>query len=897
MTTIILDETDDNSLLHYGILRRSGRYPWGTRGNVALRSKSFLDFYKEMEDAGLTQAQIAEGVGLSVDQLRSAKTLAVAEKKAADVAFAQRLADKGVANTEIAKRLGVSEGTVRNLLKPGADEKAIIIRNVAEALRQSVDRKGFIDVGKGIPETLGVSPEKLKTALSILQDEGYEVHPLFIPQVGTGEMTRFKILAPPGTTKRDVWMNRDKIEQWNLDVQSDDGGRKIWDILPPKSLDADRVAIRYAEDGGTDADGTMFIRPGVEDVSIGSNRYAQVRVKVGEDHYLKGMAVYKDDLPDGVDVLFNTNKKNTGNKLDAMKKVADDPENPFKSVIKKQLIDEDHLKKTGERRTSSTMNIISEEGDWDDWSRTLSSQFLSKQSTQLAKQQLNLLHEQRNEELAEISALTNPVVKRALLNQFADSADSASVHLKAASLPGQSTHVILPMNSMKKTEVYAPNFDNGQRVVLVRYPHGGIFEIPELVVNNKNPTAKKILGNAKDAIGINSKVAEQLSGADFDGDTVLVIPNESNRIRTKPPLEKLKGFDPKASYKKYDGMKVISESHMGLEMGKVSNLITDMTILGASDDEIVRAVRHSMVVIDSHKHELDWKRSARDNSIRELERKYLTGPTQKGASTVISKAKSPQYLPERRLRRASEGGSIDPATGKQIYVETGRMKRNRKTGELEVATKKYKTLEIEDDAFNLNPRTPMERVYAEHSNRMKALGNKARKEMIATPDIPVNKSAKKIYAKEVEELQAALRNAKRAKPLERQAQVIAQANIRARLRDNPGMDDSEKKKIKSQALAVARARTKAGKATIEITPKQWEAIQAGAVSKTFLQEIVDSSNIDQLKELATPRAGKLMTTTRLNRAKSMAAQGFTQAEIASQLGVSVTTLKEGLSGE
>lgn len=896
METVIFQATDDATLLHYGILRRSGRYPWGSGGNVANRAKSFLDYYKDMQSAGLSEAQIAEGVGLTVDQLRSSKTLAIAEKKASDVAFAQKLSDKGVSNTEIAKRLGVSEGTVRNMLKPGADDKAIVIRNIAEVLRKGVDEKGFIDVGKGIPETLDVSPEKLKTALSILQDEGYEVHPLFIPQVGTGEMTRYKILAPPGTTKRDVWLNRGNISQWHIDQFSDDGGHKIWDIAEPLAIDPKRVAIRYAEDGGTDSDGTMFIRPGVSDVSIGGNKYAQVRVKVGDDHYLKGMAVYKDDLPDGVDILFNTNKSNTGNKLDAMKKVSDDPENPFKSVIKRQLIDEAHYEKTGEKRVTSVMNILSEEGDWDNWSRTLSSQFLSKQSHVLAKEQLDLLRERKNEEFAEISALTNPVVKRVLLNQFADSADSAAVHLKAAGMPGQSTHVILPMNSMKLNEVYAPNFENGQRVVLVRHPHGGVFEIPELVVNNKNPSAKKILGNAKDAIGINSKVAEQLSGADFDGDTVLVIPNNSGRIRTKPPLEKLKGFDPKESYRKYDGMKVISAGHMEKEMGRVSNLITDMTILGASDDEIVRAVRHSMVIIDSHKHELDWKRSARDNGIRDLQAKYLD-KAGGGASTVISKAKSPIYLPERKVRTAREGGGIDPVTGKKIYVETGRKRRNRETGELEVATKKYKTLEVVDDAFKLNPHTKMERVYAEHSNRMKALANKARKEMLATENIPYNKSAKKTYAKEVEELRAALKNAKRARPLERQAQIIAQANIRARLKDNPEMTDADKKKIRSQALAVARARTGAGKALIEITPRQWEAIQAGAISNNFLKEIVDNANIDQLKELATPRTQKLMTSARINQAKSLAARGYTQAEIASQLGVSLTTLKEGLAGD
>ena len=65
----------------------------------------------------------------------------------------------------------------------------------------------------------------------------------------------------------------------------------------------------------------MFIRPGVPDVSLGNAKYAQVRIQVGNDHYLKGMAIYKDDLPKGIDILFNTNKESTGNHLDALKEL------------------------------------------------------------------------------------------------------------------------------------------------------------------------------------------------------------------------------------------------------------------------------------------------------------------------------------------------------------------------------------------------------------------------------------------------------------------------------------------------------------------------------------------------------------------------------------------------
>ena len=83
--------------------------------------------------------------------------------------------------------------------------------------------------------------------------------------------------------------------------------------------------------------------------------------------------------------------------------------------------------------------------------------------------------------------IPNPTLKRQLLDSFADECDSAAVHLKGAALPRQGCYTILPVGSLGDNEVYAPNYKNGEEVILVRYPHAGTFEIPKLRVNNNNP--------------------------------------------------------------------------------------------------------------------------------------------------------------------------------------------------------------------------------------------------------------------------------------------------------------------------------------------------------------------------------------------------------------------------
>lgn len=888
----------ENELKHYGTPRHSGRYPWGSGGEdtAGQRNKDFLGYVNDLKRQGLSEVEIAQGMGMSVTQLRTSKSIAKNAQKAANVAMAQRLKEKNYSNVAIGERMGIPESSVRALLAEGVKDKLDVLQATATALKTQIDNEGhYLDVGTGTDKIMGISRQKLDTAVALLREQGYAYHnKVQVDQIGTGQKTTMKILAKPGTEYMEVKRNLGNIRVPM--VHTEDGGRSFLGVKEPLSISSKRVGVRYKEDGGHEADGVIYVRPGVHDVSIGNARYAQVRIAVDGSHYLKGMAVYKDDLPAGVDLMFNTNKSDTGNKLDALKKMKKnedgsvDMDNPFGAVIRQRF--DEHGK------VSSVMNIVGtkdgagEEGSWETWSKNLPSQFLSKQSPTLAKQQLDETYTRKKDELDAIMRLTNPAVKRKLLESYADGADSSAVHLKAAALPRQSTHVILPVNSMKPHEIYAPNFNDGERVALVRFPHGGTFEIPELTVNNRNREAVKLLGKqAKDAVGIHHKVAERLSGADFDGDTVLVIPNNSGRVKSTPALEKLKNFDAKAAYPKYDGMKVMDARTKAFEMGDVSNLITDMTIGGAHPDEIARAVRHSMVVIDAEKHELNYRQSSIDNNIPQLKEKYQ-GKKNAGAATLISRASSRLDVNKRKSRV-----DIDPNTGEKIFTETGESWVDKK-GKTQFKKERSTKLAETKDARTLVSinNTKIENIYADHSNRLKALANNARLAQINTKSMPYSPSAKKAFDSEVQSLNSKLNIAIRNRPLERQAQVIANTMVDAKRQAKPGMDSDELKKVKFQALDEARRRTGAGKERIVITDNEWAAIQAGAITNAKLTDILNNADLERVKQLATPKADLLMTSAKTRRAESMAKLGYTQAEIASALGVSVTTLKRSLEG-
>lgn len=936
----------DGDISHYGIKRRSGRYPWGSGENPYQHSGDFLSRVEELKKAGRTEKEIADELNLTTTQLRAYKAIAKNERRSLEVARAKSLRADGKSLNEIAEIMGYSnDSSIRSLLNENSEKRMNSAQATADILRKQIESKGMLDVGEGVERELGISREKLGQALAILEAEGYPVYTRGVAQVtNPGKQTITMVLCPQGTEYKEVY-DSSKINTV-ADYISYDGGetyKKAFEY--PESMDSKRLKVRYAEDGGTDKDGVVEIRRGVEDLSLGKSNYAQVRILVDGTHYIKGMAVYGDDkdFPPGVDVIFNTNKtKDTpvmGDKASSvLKPIKKDPNNPFGALVKEhggqryyddpdgRFVDE----ATGRHQSLSLINKTREEGDWGEWSKELPSQFLSKQTLKLAKQQLDLAQTDRQAEFDEIKSLTNPTLKKVMLETFASDCDSAAVHLKAASLPRQKYQVILPVTSIGDNEVYAPQYHDGETVALVRFPHEGTYQIPILKVNNKNREGRAVIGNtAADAVGISKKTAERLSGADFDGDTVLVLPcngpSSRAKIVNKPMAEELQNFDNKRY--KYD--KIVTDAKgvdhyyrdgkefkpmknpktggdsTQMEMGKISNLITDMTLRGATESELIRATKHSMVVIDAAKHGLDYRQSFEDNHIAELKKKYQghideDGKYREGAGTLISRASSPVEVTKRKgSPKINQKGKdwYDPTKpeGSLIYKEVEEYytdKKGKTRKRTQDSTRMAETTDARDLISDAN--TAMERLYASYANSMKDLANKARMEMVHTGRIQYSKEAKERYAPEREHLLTQLEIAQKNAPRERAAQIMANATMEAKRQENPDMTSKEKKKAAQLALTEARQRVGAQRTPVQISDREWEAIQAGAISENQLLAILRSADIDALRERATPRQTTTLSSAKQAKIDAMKNSGYTIDEIAKAIGVSTSTINKYL---
>lgn len=940
-------------IMHYGTPRHSGRYPWGSGDNPYQRNESFLGRVENLKKAKdengkkmFTEKQIAEAMGMNTSELRKRVSLANAENRAYLAAEAKRLKEKGMSTSAIARRMGRNESSVRLLLDEGVSERMSANARNAQILKDRLNEEDgtYVQVGRGSEYYLGgVSSTSLNNTLALLQKEGYTLHDIPVEQLGTGKTTTVKVLAKPGVEWKEIMNNKDKIKL-PVDIYAEDGGTQLRKVEPYQSIDSSRILVNYAETGGAEKEGVIELRRGVPDLDLGRNHYAQVRILVDGDRYMKGMAMYADDLPDGVDIRFNTMKSNTKPLRDILKETKSaDHENPFGANIKPEedltKAQRHYIGEDGKEHLSA-LNIVKEEGDVNKWSRNLASQFLSKQSPELAKQQLKLAYDISKAELDEIASYDNPTVKAKMLEDFAGRCDSDAVHMQAAALPRQKTAFILPLDNVGDTEIYAPRFKDGEQVALVRYPHAGGFEIPILTVNNNNAKAKSIIGDAIDAVGINKTAADRLSGADFDGDTALVIPVDNLKLKAtankRPPAyESLEGFDDKAAYPGYPGMHVMTSHQKGVEMGKITNLITDMTFSGATDEEICRAVKHSMVVIDAEKHKLDFRRSERENGIAELRAKYQP---EGGASTLLSrstsdirvtqrKEKAPSKMSPEELERYKNGEVVWEYTTKPktrtdfprssmtkeekklwdsgdegqkqvraaMYAD-GRAKRVQYIPQ-ETSTKgaEYGPYDPEHPLVSGGSRdktTRIEQIYGDHAIAMKDLARQARKLAREQVEPARDPEATKRYSAEVASIEAKLAIAKKNAPLERQAQLLANEKMKQILYNNPELkkDNEHLKRERGRQLDYYRKLVGAKKLIIgskdnPLTDREWEAIQNRAVSKTTLRGVLANADMGRIRELAMPKVKTGIPAAKLSRAKNMMSKGYTRAEIADMLDI------------
>jgi DNA-binding NarL/FixJ family response regulator len=274
----------------------------------------------------------------------------------------------------------------------------------------------------------------------------------------------------------------------------------------------------------------------------------------------------------------------------------------------------------------------------------------------------------------------------------------------------------------------------------------------------------------------------------------------------------------------------------------------------------------------------------------------------KATGTMTIKTTVPRQSVKYNMNNADDRDYYEPV---KRVDDDGNVSYTNKDGSITYKTNKrtQKSTKMAeaDDAYELvsAAKYPMETVYADYANSMKSLARQARLEVNTTGKIAYSAQAKATYQNEVKSLQTKLDNALRNAPRERLAQIKANADIKAKTANNPNMEKKDVKKASQQALS--KYRNEAGsvarsKRSIEITDREWEAIQAGAISENKLKQILDNTDVDILRQRATPRSYTSLTPAKVNRIKSLSASGKTLSEIANVIGVSTSTVSDYLKG-
>ena len=132
-----MNPIQEDILMHYGVKRRSGRYPWGSGDNPYQHGGDFLSRVEELQRLGKSEKEIAQEIGLSTTDLRMQVRVAKHERRALQADRARSLRDDGKTLDEIASIMGFkNDSSVRALLNESTAENKNKARVTAEILKK-----------------------------------------------------------------------------------------------------------------------------------------------------------------------------------------------------------------------------------------------------------------------------------------------------------------------------------------------------------------------------------------------------------------------------------------------------------------------------------------------------------------------------------------------------------------------------------------------------------------------------------------------------------------------------------------------------------------------------------------------------------------------------------------
>ena len=97
---------DPNAIAHYGVKRRSGRYPWGSGERPYQSSSDFLARVEQLQSEGMTEKDLMDYFNITSTDLRRQIRVAKHERRELEAARAKSLRDDGLSLDAIAKKMG-----------------------------------------------------------------------------------------------------------------------------------------------------------------------------------------------------------------------------------------------------------------------------------------------------------------------------------------------------------------------------------------------------------------------------------------------------------------------------------------------------------------------------------------------------------------------------------------------------------------------------------------------------------------------------------------------------------------------------------------------------------------------------------------------------------------------